>query len=107
MPPISTWLRLDDGWNTYRFSVRIYIHIFFGRCVAEINQRIKWQGGGSVRFLTHVSHLLGAYCEVAPRFVCQGFWCLKTEKFSFLSFFPPLACLSWCIASPSKSPFFR
>jgi hypothetical protein len=48
MPPIPTWLRLDDGWNTYRFLVRIYIHIFFGRCVAEINRALN--GEVAVRY---------------------------------------------------------
>ena len=34
----------NDEWNIYRFSVRIYLHIFFGRCAAEMNRCIKWWG---------------------------------------------------------------
>ena len=55
------------------FSARNYIHIFFGRCAAEINRLIKWRGDGSVYFSTRVSHSLGAHREAASCFVCQGF----------------------------------
>jgi hypothetical protein len=73
MPPIPMWSCLDDEWNIYSFSARNYIHIFFGRCATETNRCIKWRGGGSVCFSTRVTCLLGAYREVVPRFVCQGF----------------------------------
>ena len=45
-------------------------------------------------FATRVHHSLGAPCEVADRFVCQGFWFLNPKNFfSFLHFPSPGVCV--------------
>ena len=78
------------------------LHIFFGRRAAKINRGINWRSDLLACFWTRVNHSLGSCCEAAPRFVCRGFKCLKTEEFSICFIFPPLV---WRIVSPSESSF--
>ena len=100
------WLRLDDGWNTYKFSARIYIHIFFGRCAVVINRRIKCEV--AVRFaFRHVSFVCRAritrWCFVSS---ARNFEDLKPKFFSIYFTFPPLAFFP-LVCSLSRLLVFR
>jgi hypothetical protein len=92
MPPIPTWSRLDDGWNNWKVFGRIYV---WGGVQPKSIEALN----GEVAFgsFLHVSSIRWARTtRRLPRFVCQGFWCLKTKKtFLFVSF-----SLLWRFSTP-------